>query len=235
MQHDIQEIQKFDALAEDWWNPNGKLGPLHQLNPTRLGYIQAQYPTLSTARLLDVGCGGGILSEGLARAGARVTAIDLSAAAIQVAKAHATEQALAIDYHHTSIETFSETEPEPYDVITCMELLEHVPNPAQFIQYCVKLLKPNGYIFFATINRNLKSFLGAIVASEYLLGLLEKGTHRYETFIRPSELDSWAHSAGLDFQHIQGVRFHPLGKRFELCQDVDINYMATYRKQDSTL
>ncbi len=225
---DPAEVAKFNKLAKTWWDVDAEMKPLHQLNPLRLAYIQ-KYCPLENQKVLDVGCGGGILSESLARAHAIVTGIDMSEAAIAVARQHAEKEKLTIDYQQQTIEAFSEKHPQHFDMITCMELLEHVPDPFSLIKACVRCLKPGGHIFFSTINRNIKSFLKAIIAAEYIAGLLPKGTHDYKKLIRPSELESWASDAKLVLRHLQGVRYHPLSQTFEFSRDVSVNYLAYFQ------
>lgn len=224
-----EEIKKFSALAQDWWNIDGSMRMLHKMNPIRMHYIQKN-TSLKEKKILDVGCGGGILSESLTKAYAEVTGIDLCASLIQIAQHHAQKKRLIIDYQHTSIETFSTEKAETFEVITCLELLEHVPDPQKIIDYCAKCLVPGGYIFFSTINRNLKSYLYAIVAAEYILNYLPKGTHDYKEFIVPSELNSWAENAGLLFQDIAGMTFQPTRNDFTLSKDVSVNYLTCYKK-----
>lgn len=226
---DPSEIAKFSALANQWWDANGPMKPLHQLNPLRLQYIQSQVP-LNKQRVLDVGCGAGLLAEVLCQQGAMVTGIDMSKEVIQVAKQHAAQSKLHIDYVINDIDTFAAQHPEPFDVITCMELLEHVPEPAQLIASSAALLKPGGIIFFSTLNRSLKSFLMAIIGAEYLLQLLPKGTHQYDKFIKPSELTLWAQKANLRLKGLQGIRYSPLQDTFELSSRIDVNYMACFER-----
>ena len=226
---DPEEIEKFSALAEDWWNEDGSMKPLHQLNPLRLKYIDDQ-ADITNKKVLDVGCGGGILSESMARACADVTGIDMSEPAINVAKQHAKQQRIIVDYQCRTIESLAEVAPEQFDVITCMEMLEHVPDPKSIIEACAQCLKPGGKLFFSTINRNPKSFLTAIIGAEYILGLLPKGTHQYAKFIRPSELTTWASCADLKLGGIQGVSYQPFSSEFSLSKDVSINYMVYYDK-----
>lgn len=223
-----EEINKFSALAEKWWDPAGEMKPLHLLNPIRLKYVTT-YVSLNKKRVLDIGCGGGLLSEAMAQQSAHVTGIDMSAAVIKVAEDHAKQSQLEINYQCTSAEAFAQQQPKSFDIITCMELLEHVPNPSSILQACAKLIKPNGAIFFSTINRNVKSYLLAIVGAEYILHLLPKGTHHYSQFIRPSELTHWADQANLTLQGLTGIQYHPLQGQFELCKDIDVNYLAFFK------
>ncbi len=226
---DAAELEKFDRLAERWWDPRGEMRPLHAMNAARLAFIERHAP-LAGLRVLDVGCGGGILSESLARAGARVTGIDMAAATLAVARRHAAEGGLAIDYVESTAERWAEQHPGAYDALTCMELLEHVPDPGSLIRACHELLRPGAAAFFSTVNRNLKSFLFAIVSAEYLLRLLPTGTHHFERFIRPSELDIWARHAGLETIAVEGIRFEPLGASFALGGAPDVNYLACCRR-----
>ena len=204
-----EEIEKFNALADNWWNPHGEMKPLHQLNPVRFEYIQ-KFTSLSGKKILDVGCGGGILTESLAKAGAQATGIDMSEKLIQVAAHHAKQNHLAIEYCMLPVEILAQEKPASFDIITCMELLEHVPDPFAIIKACQQLVKENGLIFFSTLNRTLKSFLIAIVGAEYVLNYLPKGTHEYAKFIRPSELHNLAEKAGLTFVNLQGMSYRPL-------------------------
>lgn len=222
------EIAKFSALANEWWDPNGPMKPLHQLNPLRLQYLQ-NHALLEDKNVLDIGCGGGLLSEAMASCGANVTGIDLSEELINVAKQHATMQTLLVDYRHVSSTELAAQLPQAFDIITCMELLEHVPDPAQLIRECSLLLKPEGVVFFATLTRNLRSFLGAIVAAEYLLKLLPKGTHQYEKFIRPSELTKWANQNHLTLKGLQGIIFNPFSGKFHFSKEISINYLAYFQ------
>lgn len=226
---DPSELAKFDAIAQTWWDPNGEMKPLHQMNPLRLAYMQ-QDINLSGQRILDVGCGGGILSEALARAGAHVTGLDLSLKALAVAKAHAQAEQITVDYQACAIETYAAQHPDTFDAVSCLEMLEHVPDPAQIVSACAQAVKPGGWVFFSTLNRNLKAFLHAIVGAEYLLQLLPKGTHAYEKFIRPSELNAFAEAAGLHYRHMQGMRYHPFSQTFSLCTSPDINYLMSYQR-----
>jgi 2-polyprenyl-6-hydroxyphenyl methylase/3-demethylubiquinone-9 3-methyltransferase len=226
---DEQEIHKFDQLGHHWWDLEGPLKPLHQINPLRLQFI-LQHTTLPQKKVLDVGCGGGILSESLAKNGAQVTGIDLSAKAIAAAQQHAQNQNLIVHYQVSSVEALAEQMPEQFDVITCMELLEHVPDPLSVVQACAQLLKPGGKLFFSTINRNLKAYLGAIIGAEYILGLLPRGTHDYKKFIRPAELASWARAAHLQLLDSQGLGYHLLNSKYYLTPRTGINYFMCLQK-----
>lgn len=222
-----EEIAKFSAHAETWWNPTGPMKPLHELNPLRLAYIK-KHVNIEDKMIVDIGCGGGILTESLASSGAHATGIDMSDAAIQIAKQHATQSHLSITYEQASTEDFATTHPHAFDVITCMEMLEHVPNPMAIVAAASQLVKPGGFIFFSTINRTIKSFFSAIIGAEYILNLLPKGTHHYSTFIRPSELTQWCEINGLKLVDIKGITYRPLAKRFEMADAVDVNYIATF-------
>jgi len=224
---DQAELEKFDELAHRFWNPEGEFRPLHLLNPVRMTFI-AERATLAGARVLDVGCGGGLLAESLCRTGATVTAIDLAPAMIAAARAHAATQGLAIDYRIASAEGLAASEPRAFEVITCMELLEHVPDPAAMLASLAALARPGGHVLVSTIHRNLKAFLSAIVAAEYLLGLLPRGTHEYERLIRPSELARWGRAAGLSLLEIAGLGFDPLSGRCALTRDPSVNYLAHF-------
>ena len=226
---DPGEIAKFESLASRWWDPDSEFAPLHQINPLRLNYI-AERVELGGTRTLDVGCGGGILSESLWSQGADVTGIDAGAAPIGVARLHARGNGAQIDYRHTTIEALQEQHEAPFDLICCLEMLEHVPEPARTVRACAQMLTPGGNIFFSTINRNPKSFLFAIVGAEYLLSLLPRGTHHYEKLIRPSELDLWAREASLDLDAITGMHYNPITNHYRLGPGVDVNYIAHYRK-----
>ncbi len=224
---DPQELLKFETLASRWWDPNSEFAPLHAINPLRLGYIDKRVD-LAGARVLDVGCGGGILSESLAAKGAKVVGIDAGLAPINVARLHAIASNVEIDYRHTTVETLLEKEEGSFDVVCCLEMLEHVPDPASAVEACSKLVRPGGSIFFSTINRNLKAFVFAIVGAEYVLSLLPRGTHDYKKFIRPSELDGWARSALLSLSSITGMHYNPTTKRYTLGDGVDVNYLCHY-------
>ncbi|MEX2489455.1 MAG: bifunctional 2-polyprenyl-6-hydroxyphenol methylase/3-demethylubiquinol 3-O-methyltransferase UbiG [Pseudomonadales bacterium] len=223
--YDETEVSKFDELARKWWDTESEFKPLHQINPLRTGYI-ADRVALEGKRVLDVGCGGGILSESLAKAGAIVTGIDVSDAPLNVAKLHKHESGLEIDYRNITVEELSENEPGEYDVITCLEMLEHVPDPESIIAACRKLLKPDGDLFVATINRNPKSYLLAIIGAEYVLGLLPRGTHRYEKLIKPSEMAVWLRHTGFRINDITGMTYNPVTGIYKLSRDTDVNYLV---------
>lgn len=224
---DHAEIAKFEALAERWWDPNGEFRPLHALNPLRVEFIRQRCP-LANARVLDVGCGGGILSETLAAAGAEVTGIDLAETPLKIAELHALEAGVTVRYRLESVEAHAAGNAGRYDAVTCMELLEHVPHPDRMVARLAELLRPGGQLFVSTLNRNLKSFLLAIVGAEYVLGLVPRGTHEYERFIRPSELTRWARAAGLVLGGFAGISYDPLAHRFRLGRDTDVNYLAHF-------
>lgn len=228
---DPAEIAKFDSLASRWWDPAGEFRPLHDMNPLRLDWIEQHAGSLSGLRILDIGCGGGILAEGLARKGAIVTGIDLAPAPLEVARLHLLESGLEVEYLQVAAEAFAESHAAEFDVITCLEMLEHVPDPASIIRACRKMIKPDGHVFFSTLNRNPKSFLLAIVGAEYLLRLLPQGTHEYARFIRPSELDEWVSAAGLKLEVLAGMQYNPLSRRFSISRNVDVNYLACCRVQ----
>jgi 2-polyprenyl-6-hydroxyphenyl methylase/3-demethylubiquinone-9 3-methyltransferase len=224
------EIEKFGAQANRWWDPRGEFKTLHAVNPLRLQFIRA-HADLPGKRVIDVGCGGGILSEGLARAGAEVTGIDLGQELLTVAREHAHDGGLLIDYRRISVETLAEEQPASFDHVTCMEMLEHVPDPASVVRACARLVKPGGRVFFSTLNRKLKAYLLAIVGAEYLLNMIPRGTHDFSTFIRPSELGQWAREAGLDLLSLDGIVYNPLTAQFSLSRkDLDVNYLAAFEK-----
>ena len=222
---DSSELGKFDALASRFWDVRGEFRPLHLLNPVRARFV-AERATLAGARVLDVGCGGGLLAEALARAGAKVTAIDLAPGMIEVARLHAMEQKLEIDYRMVAAEAVAAAEPGGFDVVTCMEMLEHVPDPAQMVATLTTLVRPGGAVFISTLNRNLKSFLLAIVGAEYVMKLIPRGTHEYEKLIRPAELARWARSAGLSLRELAGIELNPFTEHCTLSRNVDVNYVA---------
>jgi 2-polyprenyl-6-hydroxyphenyl methylase / 3-demethylubiquinone-9 3-methyltransferase len=222
---DSSELGKFDALASRFWDVGGEFRPLHLLNPVRARFV-AERSTLLGARVLDVGCGGGLLAEALARAGAKVTAIDLAPGMIEVARLHAMEQNLEIDYRMVAAEAVAAAEPSSFDVVTCMEMLEHVPEPAQMVGTLAKLVRPGGAVFISTLNRNLKSFLLAIVGAEYVMNLIPRGTHEYDRLIRPAELARWARSAGLSLRELAGIDLNPFTEHCSLSRDIAVNYLA---------
>lgn len=229
---DPAEIAKFDALASRWWDPDGEFRPLHQINPLRLDYIRQRAP-LDGARVLDIGCGGGILTESMAEKGARVTGIDMADSPLAVARLHLAESGLDVNYQQCTAEDFAAQHRGQFDVVTCLEMLEHVPAPENVVQACRDLVKPGGDVFFSTINRNPKAFLFAIVGAEYLLRLLPAGTHEYEKFIKPSELDAWARAAGLQLQDSIGLHYNPLTREYWLEANLDVNYMMHFRRPTS--
>ncbi len=223
---DQHEISKFEQMASRWWDREGDFKPLHDINPLRLGFILQHAKGLLGKQVLDIGCGGGILAESMAKEGAQVTGIDMGDMPLEVAKLHLHESQLEVDYQKSTAEDFAAKYPGKFDVITCLEMLEHVPDPDSIIKACRKLVKPDGHVFFSTINRNPKSFLFAIVGAEYLLQMLPKGTHDFKKFIRPSELEAWSRPAGLHFQHITGMHYNPLTKKYWLADNVDVNYIV---------
>jgi 2-polyprenyl-6-hydroxyphenyl methylase/3-demethylubiquinone-9 3-methyltransferase len=225
MNVDPQELEKFSALAHRWWDPESEFKPLHQINPLRLDWIDAN-AKLAGKSALDVGCGGGILAEAMARRGARVKGIDLSDKALKVAQLHLHESALAVDYEAVSAEDLAARSRGAYDVVTCMELLEHVPDPASTVRACAELARPGASVFFSTINRNPKSYLFAVIGAEYILKLLPKGTHDYMKFIKPSELAQHCRAAGLEVREIVGMSYNPLTKVYSLGTDADVNYLV---------
>ncbi len=227
---DPAEIDKFEELASRWWDPESEFKPLHEINPLRLEYINGIAP-LQGKKVLDVGCGGGLLSEGMAQLGAEVCGIDMGEAPLEVARLHLLESELEIDYRQITVEQLAEEQPGDYDIITCMEMLEHVPDPSSIIYACAKLVRPGGQLFFSTLNRNPKSYLFAIIGAEYILRLLPKGTHDFDKFIRPSELDSWLRQAGLNSSNIIGLSYNPLTKAYKLNSDIDVNYMVACSRE----
>jgi 2-polyprenyl-6-hydroxyphenyl methylase/3-demethylubiquinone-9 3-methyltransferase len=228
---DPAELAKFGELAHRWWDPNSEFRPLHEINPLRLGWIDRNV-SLAGKDVLDVGCGGGLLTEGMARVGAKVTGIDLSEKPLGVARLHLHESGLQIDYRKISAESLADESPARFDVVTCMEMLEHVPDPASTVIACARLVKPGGSVFVSTINRNPKSYLFAIVGAEYLLNLLPRGTHDYERFIKPAELARFCREAGLSVEEIVGMSYNPLTRTYALGQDTSVNYLQHCRRAD---
>ena len=226
---DDLEIRKFEALASRWWDPNSEFKPLHDINPLRVNYI-SQHINLAEKWVLDIGCGGGILAEALAHHGATVTAIDKAEASLSVAKLHLLESQLDISYLDSTAEELAEAQPAQFDVVTCLEMLEHVPDPSSVVAACQRLVKPGGLVFFSTINRNPKSYLFAIIGAEYLLNLLPRGTHDYAKLIKPSELATWSRQAHLTLRDQIGMGYNPLTKKYFLQNSVDVNYLACYEK-----
>ncbi len=222
---DDREIAKFEAMARRWWDKESEFKPLHQINPLRLSYIQDR-AALSGRRVLDVGCGGGILSESMAAAGAHVTGIDMGVAALRVARLHQHESHLTIDYQQITIEALADSDIDKFDIITCLEMIEHVPDPGSIIQACKKLLKPDGHLFLSTINRNPKSYLFMVIGAEYILNLLPRGTHDYAKFLKPSEVTAWLREHNLGLKDITGMTYNPLTKIYRLSSDVDVNYLV---------
>ncbi|WP_047198019.1 bifunctional 2-polyprenyl-6-hydroxyphenol methylase/3-demethylubiquinol 3-O-methyltransferase UbiG [Caldimonas brevitalea] len=227
---DPQELAKFSDLAHRWWDPDSEFKPLHRINPLRLEWIDKQ-ARLSGKRVVDIGCGGGILSDSMARKGAQVLGIDLASKPLKVAQLHALEAGTDnVEYREVAAEVLAAEQPETFDVVTCMEMLEHVPDPSAIVQAAATLVKPGGWVFFSTLNRNAKSFLFAILGAEYVLQLLPKGTHEYAKFIRPSELASWCRAAGLDLAATRGMEYNPLTQRYWLSDDTSVNYLLACRK-----
>ena len=227
---DPVEIEKFSQLAHKWWDPQSEFKPLHEINPLRLNYID-RFADLTGKTVLDVGCGGGILSESMAGLKANVTGIDLSDKALQVAKLHLLESGKQVNYRKIAVEAMAAEQPGQFDVVTCMEMLEHVPDPASVIAACAKLVKPDGWVFFSTLNRNPKSYLFAVLGAEYVLNLLPRGTHDYAKFIKPSELAQSCRHAGLNVTDLIGLSYNPLSKIYALGKDTDVNYMVACRRE----
>lgn len=229
---DPQELSKFGDLAHRWWDPEGEFKPLHQINPLRLDWI-AQYVPMPGAKVVDVGCGGGILAESMARRGAQVLGVDLSVKPLKVARLHALESGVTgLEYREVAVEVLAEEQAGQFDAVTCMEMLEHVPDPASVVRACAKLARPGGRVFFSTLNRNAKSFLLAIVGAEHVLKMLPKGTHEYARFLRPSELARFAREAGLEVDAFRGMSFNPITGRYSLNADTDVNYLMACRKPE---
>ncbi len=231
MNADPAELQKFSDLAHRWWDPESEFKPLHQLNPLRLEWIDST-ARINGKKVIDIGCGGGILAESMAARGAQVTGVDLSEKALGVARLHLFESEQSVDYRHISAEDIAKEAPGTFDVVTCMEMLEHVPDPASTIRACATLVKPGGQVFFSTLNRNLKAYLMAVVGAEYVLNLLPKGTHEYAKFIKPSELARYVREAGLDVEELVGMHYNPLSKVYSLGGDTDVNYLMRTSKHD---
>ncbi len=227
----LHEINKFGSQAERWWDKNGEFKTLHDVNPLRISFIQ-QFINPQDQRMVDVGCGGGILTEGLANKGANITGIDLSQELLDVADLHSLESGANAKYQKISAEALAEAEPASFDHIVCMEMLEHVPEPGSVIAACATLVKPGGYVFFSTLNRKPKAYLMAIVAAEHILKMLPAGTHDYKTFIKPSELSQSARNAGLELVEMIGIQYNPLTKNFSLGKDIDINYIAAFKRPE---
>ena len=228
---DYNEIQKFEEIAHRWWDAESEFKPLHQINPLRLNYIDQLSGGLSGKKVIDIGCGGGILSESVAIRGANVTGIDRGETPLSVAQLHSLESGEEISYEQRTAEDMAASAAGQFDVVTCMEMLEHVPDPAAIIHACSLLVKPDGHIFFSTINRNPKSFALMIVGAEYLLKMLPKGTHEYGKFIRPSELERWGRESGLRLQNIKGMTYNPITQQYKLGSDVDVNYLMHFKKE----
>ena len=226
---DADEIEKFERLASRWWDPNSEFKPLHDINPLRLDYIDRLAP-LKDRRIIDIGCGGGLLTEGMASRGAHVIGIDMGKAPLTIARLHQHESGLEIDYRQTTAEQMAAEQAGSFDSVTCLEMLEHVPDPAGVIAACAQLIKDDGFVFLSTINRNPKAYLFAVVGAEYLLRLLPKGTHDYTKFIRPSEMERWARAAGLQLVDLSGMSYNPLTQEYKLGSDVSVNYLTCFRK-----
>ncbi len=227
---DPAEVAKFDALADSWWDPEGQSKPLHQINPLRLQFIKDR-TILKTAKIVDVGCGGGILTESLALSGADATGIDMGELPLEIARLHALEAGLKINYQQTTAEAMAANHPAEFDAVTCMEMLEHVPDPQAIINACAEMVKPGGDVYFSTLNRNPKAWLLAIVGAEYIANMLPKGTHDYARFIKPSELARACREAGLSVSAIAGISYNPLTRKYALTQDVDVNYLIHCRRK----
>jgi 2-polyprenyl-6-hydroxyphenyl methylase / 3-demethylubiquinone-9 3-methyltransferase len=226
---DPHELQKFSEMAHRWWDPNAEFKPLHELNPVRLEWIDA-HAHLMGKRALDIGCGGGILSESMAARGAKVKGIDLASSALGVADLHSLESGVEVEYEEIAAEALAAREPAAYDVVTCMEMLEHVPSPGAIVEACATLVKPGGWVFFSTLNRNAKAYLFAVIGAEYIARMLPRGTHDYARFIKPSELGGFARAARLEVVEIKGITYRPFSKRFGLSDDTSINYLMACRR-----
>ena len=229
---DPLEIEKFQSIASRWWDRESEFKPLHEINPLRVSYIEQQAQGVDGKRVLDIGCGGGILAEALAQQGALVTGIDMAELSLKVARLHLHESALEIDYQLTTVEAFAEHSAAQFDIVTCLEMLEHVPDPASVITSAVRLLKPGGVLFLSTINRNPKAFALAILGAEYILRMLPRGTHEYQKFIKPSEIAAQLRACGMQVNDISGMSYNPLSQRYSLGRDIDVNYLLTARFDD---
>ena len=223
------EIEKFSSMASHWWDPEGDFKTLHQINPLRLNLVD-KVVSLSGKDVLDVGCGGGILSEAMAVKGANVTGVDLAKELLDVADLHSLDSGVAVNYQHISVENLAKQQPAHFDSVTCMEMLEHVPDPVAIIEACSTLVKKDGYVFLSTLNRNPKSYLLSIIGAEYILGLLPRGTHDYASFIKPSELALWARQAGLELQQSHGIEYNPISASFSMTSDISVNYICVFKK-----
>ncbi|MCB1905784.1 MAG: bifunctional 2-polyprenyl-6-hydroxyphenol methylase/3-demethylubiquinol 3-O-methyltransferase UbiG [Rhodocyclaceae bacterium] len=230
MNADPVELQKFSDLAHRWWDPTSEFRPLHEINPLRVDWIDS-LASLAGKQVIDVGCGGGILTEAMAAKGARVTGIDLSEKALSVARLHLFESGVEVSYEYESAEQMAARRPAEFDVVTCLEMLEHVPDPASIVAACARLVKPGGQVFFSTLNRNPKAYLLAIVGAEYVLGMLPRGTHDYAKFIKPSELARFCRQAGLDVAGYRGLEYNPLSRSYSLSDNVDVNYLVHTRRE----
>jgi len=226
---DESELEKFSQLAHKWWDRNSEFKPLHEINPLRLGFID-RLAQLKGKRVLDVGCGGGILAESMVEIGAEVTGIDLAKKSLKVAQLHSMESGVTVDYRCIAVETLAAEEPASFDVVTCLEMLEHVPDPDSIVASCASLVKPGGWVFFSTLNRNAQSYLQAIIGAEYVLGLLPRGTHEYARFLKPSELSRMLHHAGLDLSQITGMHYNPLTRVYSLGGNTEVNYLIAARR-----
>ena len=227
---DASEIHKFEEIASRWWDPQSEFKPLHEINPLRLGYVQSHVP-LAGKKVLDVGCGGGILSESMAVAGAKVTGIDMGEEPLRVAELHTLESGVEVDYRQITAEAMAAEMPGAFDVVTCMEMLEHVPDPGSVVDACARLVRPGGHVFFSTLNRNPKSYLFAILGAEYVLNLLPRGTHDYARFIRPAELDRWVRATDLRIVELTGLSYNPVTRAYRLApKDISVNYLAACRR-----
>lgn len=228
---DPGEITKFDAIAARWWDPEGDFKPLHDLNPLRLDYIERR-AGLRGLKVLDVGCGGGLLSEGMARRGADVLGIDMAGGALEVARLHALETDTELEYRQVTVESLAAEQPGRFDVVTCLEMLEHVPDPSSVIKACATLVRPGGDVVFSTLNRNPRAYLFAIIGAEYMLKLIPKGTHDYKQFIRPSELAGWSRNAGLELRDLCGIQYNPMARQYSLGRDIAVNYLAHFNRSE---